>query len=386
MAERKRINILYNYNSNWIAGVYYVRNIITALNYLSDTEKPEIVLYYTKIADTDAITDVGYPYMEFILSDISNIHGLLIRIINKLMFVFRGTFHFIKTPFKFKVNNLYLVAINYDIKNIRQAVVWIPDFQEKYLPEFFKIRELKYRDVYNKAVVRSGVEIVFSSANAMADFDKYYPDNRNIKHVLRFVSFIDLKKLSEISAVELLQKYSVRQPYFIVSNQFWAHKNHGVVLEAIRIAKTTQPDISVVFTGRENDYRNPNYIADLKDFIARNNLSENVRLLGLVERYDQLALMRNSVAVIQPSLFEGWSTVVEDCKTIGKHIILSNLPVHLEQISENVTFFDPHNAQQLAAIMTSPIHSMNFTEQQLTEKQSERAINFANDFISIFKQ
>ena len=47
------------------------------------------------------------------------------------------------------------------------------------------------------------------------------------------------------------------------------------------------------------------------------DIKKYISILGFISRQDQLSLMRDAIAVIQPSLFEGWSTVVEDCKAIG---------------------------------------------------------------------
>lgn len=46
-------------------------------------------------------------------------------------------------------------------------------------------------------------------------------------------------------------------------------------------------------------------------------------MLGLVPRSDVIALMRYSISLINPSFFEGWSTTVEEAKSMGKQIILS---------------------------------------------------------------
>ncbi len=48
------------------------------------------------------------------------------------------------------------------------------------------------------------------------------------------------------------------------------------------------------------------------------------------------------MAVVQPSHFEGWSTLVEDAKTLGKPLFVSNLPVHREQLGEgHPHYLDP---------------------------------------------
>ena len=62
--------------------------------------------------------------------------------------------------------------------------------------------------------------------------------------------------------------------------------------------------------------------------------------------------MRRCLAVIQPSLFEGWSTVVEDARVFGKSIILSDIPVHLEQNPPHSIFFERHSSQSLATVLS----------------------------------
>jgi hypothetical protein len=72
--------------------------------------------------------------------------------------------------------------------------------------------------------------------------------------------------------------------------------------------------------------------------------------------------MKNSLAIIQPSLFEGWSTVVEDAKALNKWILLSDIAVHREQIKENVDFFNPKKPIELALIMQSQLEKPNIPQ------------------------
>jgi glycosyltransferase involved in cell wall biosynthesis len=58
--------------------------------------------------------------------------------------------------------------------------------------------------------------------------------------------------------------------------------------------------------------------------------------------------MRGSIAVLQPSLFEGWSTVVEDARVVGRPVILSDIAVHREQNPPGARFFAGESAVALA--------------------------------------
>jgi glycosyltransferase involved in cell wall biosynthesis len=56
--------------------------------------------------------------------------------------------------------------------------------------------------------------------------------------------------------------------------------------------------------------------------------------LGFIDRREQLLIMKGARAVVQPSLFEGWSTVVEDAKAMNQFVIASDLEVHKEQLQD----------------------------------------------------
>jgi glycosyltransferase involved in cell wall biosynthesis len=155
-----------------------------------------------------------------------------------------------------------------------------------------------------------------------------------------------------ISTDTLFVKYNIDKPYFFCPNQVWAHKNHIAVLKAVKFLKDhSRNDVLVVFSGKEVDYRNPDFFAELKKYILENGIEGSVRFLGFIDREDQLQLMNNSISVIQPSLFEGWSTVIEDAKSMGQYVIASNLEVHQEQLLNNVVFFNPADATELVDIM-----------------------------------
>ena len=91
------------------------------------------------------------------------------------------------------------------------------------------------------------------------------------------------------------------------------------------------------------------HVDALEAFIAGNSLERNLLILGLIPYEDVLFMMRNCVAVINPSRFEGWSSTVEEAKSLGKRILLSNISVHREQSPENARYFDPDDVAGLCS-------------------------------------
>jgi glycosyltransferase involved in cell wall biosynthesis len=191
--------------------------------------------------------------------------------------------------------------------------------------------------------------LVLSSEDAKSDFLKFYPESECTIKVIPFATTTG--KFEQIDTSAIFKKYNISKPYFFSPNQFWAHKNHIILLKAINLLKKKRLEYQVVFTGKENDYRNANYMEELKKYIAENNIADTIRFLGFIDRADQLKLMKESIAVIQPSLFEGWSTVVEDAKAMNQLLILSSLNVHKEQCGKNALYFDPYDESLLAEKM-----------------------------------
>src|SRR6185503_18248293 len=111
----------------------------------------------------------------------------------------------------------------------------------------------------------------------------------------------------------------------------------------------------------------------------------------LLSRATQVQLMRRAAAVIQSSMFEGWSLLVEEARTLGKRIYLSDIAVHREQDPPDAVFFQVDNARTLAdliardwaALSPGPDH---VRENHARAVQVMRAQAFARSFLGIVKR
>ena len=234
---------------------------------------------------------------------------------------------------------------------IKRKIYWKADFQENYYPGNFLPEELKWvKDFFHFLGQHPEDTLVLSSRACIHDLREFYPDIENPIELYRFVSH--LPALDNSSIAGLKTRYGLHKPYYIVCNQFWPHKNHGVVVRAMKeIAQRGYLPFQMVFTGKTTSKRGDSYFKKLMDDIREAGLEKDVVITDFIERQDQLVLMKNSLAVVQPSLFEGWSTVIEDARAIEKFVIASSLAVNLEQIQDNVWFFEPHSHIELAGML-----------------------------------
>ena len=346
------------YDGTWAGGIYYTRNVafmLTQNDYIAINFDIYIYTYSEYTREYDDIKGV-----KLLIAQRSS--GLCSR-------VFRKIARFL-TLRKFD----YIYPISSRILS-SQAISWIPDFQHNHCPEFFSDEELRKRTRRFTRIAKSKAPLILSSYDALSDFQKYYPPKRNV-YVMPFISYLEplIRRISSEQEKNILQRFELlNTKYVCIMNQFWQHKNHKVVLEAIHqlafafksynpsdsLATSTSTsstssmpsDLCFVFTGRMDDYRNSAYIDELQKIFNDPLTAQHTKLLGFIDREEQIIVMKNAQFIIQPSLFEGWGTVVEDAKVLDKTILLSDIPVHREQINEKCILFDPHNSHALAELI-----------------------------------
>ena len=225
---------------------------------------------------------------------------------------------------------------------------WIADFQHRRLPTYFSAMERRRRDYAFLLQLVEGTVTVLSSEAAQRDARRFYGPAASRTEVLHFVSQPSLPIGRLASMDHLCGKYGLPERFFFLPNQFWQHKNHRVVVEALAIARERDFRPTVVLTGDAGDYRAPGHYQSLMREVAARGVAAQFVHLGVVPIDELFALMRHSVAVINPSLFEGWSTTVEEARSLGKLTILSDIDVHREQDPPGARYFDPVNGRDLA--------------------------------------
>jgi glycosyltransferase involved in cell wall biosynthesis len=378
MGKRRKIGILFLNDPGWTGGVYYIINLIYALKTIPEKDQYEISVFTKSIKDFELISGTGYKYLKFL--PLVPHYSFTDRFINKVSRTLTGRNAIEKYSGK-EVEFIFPVQyLKFPSLEKFKKIYWIPDFQEKYLPQFFDASYLKLRNEHYLSLARGNNNIIFSSMDSQHDFNKFYGPHSCHTFVVNFA--VTHSPFDKLNLPELVKKYDLNSSYFFSPNQFWAHKNHKSVLEAIKKLKEEGMVFMVAFSGKESDHRNPDYFNSLKQYVRDHQLESHVRFLGFIDRGEQLKLMEGALAIIQPSLFEGWSTVVEDAKGMNQHIILSNLRVHQEQLDYNVSFFDPKDTDQLASLLKNAI---NVGVEKKKNNYNKNINKFGRDFISVLE-
>jgi len=378
MGARKRLGLIFSYDEQWIGGTYYTINLIESFNTLNEDQQPEIIVFSNEQDFSRLGKETRYPYLTYELLNGSPLffwqtflNKVCVKIFNRIIY---------KNEYKGKLDALFLFQQCGYLESVpmQNRIYWIPDFQDKHLPQFFSRETLEKKDNRSKWIAKNVNTLILSSESVYTDWKKFYPEHTCNVKVVHFS--VTHPKYNHISIDDLRQRYNLPEVYFFSPNQFWAHKNHIVLIKAAQELKSAGTPVVVAFSGKENDNRNPGYTEDLKEYVTRNRLDDVVKFLGFLDREEQLQIMNHARAIVQPSFFEGWSTVIEDAMAMNKCVIASNLQVNQEQLGDRGYFFSPLDFQELAEIL----RNMSYRKIQIEYDYDKKKRDFANDILKAF--
>ncbi len=377
----KKIAIIINFNKeDWLGGYNYFKNFFKFLKKYQNQFEPVLILDKLSRLNNDNF----FLNYKIITTPLVSNQNLYLKILNKILIFFIGK-SFILENFYIKNKIDILTHSGYLGRNsVIKSFPWFPDFQELYFPENFSFKQRILRRINIIMSYKNSTNILISSNSVMNDLKKIsffaYKKAKLIKHT------VDIPKRNKIFSKNFIKKkFGIYKDYFFLPNAYWKHKNHIVVLKALSILKIKPLIIS---TGKFYDHRAPRYSNYILDTIKIFKLEKNYKHIGIVSEEEMYSLLYHSLALINPSKSEGWSNTVEQAKLLKKKVILSNIPVHLEQKSSNFIYFNSNNHKQLSTILVK--HSKRITTESPFNNNNLNKIKenqklFINRFLEIVK-
>lgn len=328
----------------WLGGVSYTRNLLAAVRAAGGSIVPVILVAPGDGAAVAAKLGAG-EWIETALADHASLAFKTGRVLKRLI----GRDLLLE-----RVLRRHRIALLSHSGTIGRgsaipALTWIPDFQHRRMPQFFAPTQNAARDAAFARVIADSACVVLSSVDAQRDLADFAPGAERNSRVLQFVA--DVR--APTGAVD--PSRIPDEPFFLLPNQFWKHKNHVAVVRALGLLRRQGRPARVIATGLMEDDRHPGYVDELRALIATEGVETDFDARGIVSLDELGALYRAAAAVVNPSYFEGWSTSVEEAKSLGKHVILSDIPVHREQAPPRGVYVAADDWAALAEAMAAAV-------------------------------
>ncbi|MCK6609968.1 MAG: glycosyltransferase family 4 protein [Bacteroidia bacterium] len=263
---------------------------------------------------------------------------------------------------------------------------YIYDFQHKYYPGFFNKKESLLRDAFFHKMLTLSKALIVNSKAVASDAKKFFPSASARVYAMPFCPLADDN--SKLDAIDI-SEYKLPTNYFLISNQFWIHKDHKTAFLAFAEFITQNPELNfkLVCTGAQHDYRNPGYLDELIGLINQLGLSEKVILLGFIPKSHQRKIMWNARALVQPTLFEGGpgGGSVFEAVSMGIPVVMSDIPVNLEIQGNNEVYFKTGDSQSLAQALKQVLNLSKLPIQEVEKRNKERQIALGDFLVKVIQ-
>jgi glycosyltransferase involved in cell wall biosynthesis len=215
-----------------------------------------------------------------------------------------------------------------------------PEFPEVRESGEFYSRELLYNDVLKKAFA-----VIVDSDLGKENVVFRYGISRERVHVLPFVAAQSVITFDGGRQINIKEKYQISNDYVFYPAQFWAHKNHSYILEALAILRDRyKVTLDAIFTGL--DKGNLGYI---KQRTAALSLTEQVHFIGQVDVQEMPHLYQQSRALVMPTYFGPTNLPPIEAFHLGVPVFYSDLAGLREQVEGAAFLMDLGDADSLAS-------------------------------------
>ena len=140
-----------------------------------------------------------------------------------------------------------------------------------------------------------------------------------------------------LNPLEVLNKYDLNKPYVIYTGNLYPHKNVPFLIEAIRHFNAS------------HEHRLELALACARNDIFKNAVEtdETIKFLGFVPDEELAALYAQALALVQPSLIEGFGLTGLEAMSVGLPVLSSNSTCLPEIYGDAALYFDPKNTNDL---------------------------------------
>jgi glycosyltransferase involved in cell wall biosynthesis len=223
------------------------------------------------------------------------------------------------------------------------ATVW--DLCHRDWPEFPEVgaageqhaRERLYADCLRRA------QVVIADSDQLADnIVRWYGVGRDRLLTMPFGPSPFIRALDQASRNHTLPSYGLQPGYIFYPAQFWPHKNHVRIVQALAQLRDAGLRVVAAFAGA--DKGNQAHVRALAESLG---LGEQVRFLGMVPLDHMRELYEHCAALVMPTYFGPTNLPPLEAWTFGKPVVYSkHLSAH---VADAAILVDPDSVESVAA-------------------------------------
>lgn len=174
--------------------------------------------------------------------------------------------------------------------------------------------------------------------------DKFNVSKDFVKHIPIKLGTRIYPDNNEIKRTNVLNKYGLKsQKYFIFCSSWWKNKNHGALMKAFNKFAKTCSGIKLILVGKHPDI--------FKSHPIKDYCSDRLIITGFVPDEELGILLKNALAFIHPSVYEGFGMPIIEAMANGIPVACSNVASLPEIAGSAALLFDPFDIDSITQAM-----------------------------------
>ena len=231
----------------------------------------------------------------------------------------------------------------------------IHDFQhrlQRHFPEVSADGEFERREFIFGAAARSARAILVDSETGKEDALACYGELGLTPDRVEVLPFLPpdylQRQVSPDERKAVRQRYGLPQRYLFYPAQFWPHKNHKRLVEAVARLAPRHGDLQLVLAGTAAGRLRESTQRDALEVAARQGIESRIHLLGYVPNADMAPLYAEAEALVFPTFFGPTNIPILEAWAHGCPVVTSAIRGIREQVGEAALLADPNNAESIA--------------------------------------
>lgn len=212
-------------------------------------------------------------------------------------------------------------------------------------PEFPEVSEngefVRRENLYRHAINRSFLTLTDSEELSRRAVRCYGTDSSRLL-AMPFQPAAFFNNQNSVDLQSLSRRMGLPENYLFYPAQFWPHKNHIRIVQALALLKEQGKYYSAVFCGGEQSNK-----AHVKTVAEKLGVADQILFTGFVDEQDMRGLYSLSKALVMPTYFGPTNLPPLEAWGAGKPVIYSILLS--EQVGDGALCVSPDSAFELAA-------------------------------------
>ncbi len=261
---------------------------------------------------------------------------------------------------------------------------------ESHFPEVSGESETAYREWLYSNMLEQAKGILVDSEIGKQHVMECYGVNPDKVFVQPYIAPAYIYKAEQQFDAILKPHPELPEKYLFYPAQFWQHKNHQSIVEAVHMLNDEGIRIHFVFVGTNTEAVRAENYNNLIGLIEKYSLQDQFTFLGYVDDKEMPGLYRHARGLVMPTFFGPTNIPPLEAFVMECPVAISRIYAMPDQLEDAALFFDPKSVSELADCIRT-LWTNDQVCEELIEKGRQKACNwgqeqFRDHLLSIVEQ